>query len=130
MTEIEQLTEKCQRLEEALQREESAHSNTIDQRDQHEEALNQVYFLVTGLSPEWSNIWGQQQLIEEVDDAQTLLRNTIRQLEADCATMRVELQKIESLGRSYIRNSSVHELINKYAQKALNPPTPTKQPAE
>lgn len=49
----------------------------IDQRDRAEEALSQAYFLITGRSPEWSNLFGYDEALEEIDDAQQVLRKSI-----------------------------------------------------
>jgi len=46
----------------------------IDQRDSAEEALSQAYFLVIGRSPEWSNLFGHAEALEEIDDAQHTFR--------------------------------------------------------
>jgi hypothetical protein len=46
----------------------------IDQHDAAEEALSQAYFLVIGKSPEWSNVFGSAEALEEIDDAQRTLR--------------------------------------------------------
>jgi hypothetical protein len=59
---------------EYLAQEERAHLQTIDQRDRAEEALSQAYFLITGRSPEWSNLFGYDEALEEIDDAQKTLR--------------------------------------------------------
>ena len=50
---------------------------TIDQRDAAEEALTQAYYLITGRSPDWSSVWGFAECIEEIDEAQQLLRKLI-----------------------------------------------------
>lgn len=47
---------------------------TIGERDAAEEALSQAYFLITGRSPEWSNLFGNKEAIEEIDACQRLLR--------------------------------------------------------
>ena len=56
-------------LERELERhasiEEKAHLQTIDERDAAEEALSQAYYLITGHSPEWSNLFGHQEALPE-----------------------------------------------------------------
>jgi hypothetical protein len=64
--------------EDGLEHEERAHGETIDQRDAAEEALSQAYYLITGRSPEWSNVFGYSEALEEIDDAQRLLRQATR----------------------------------------------------
>lgn len=55
----------------------------IDERDAAEEALSQAYFLITGKSPEWSNIFGYKE-VEEIDDAQKLLRSSYDLIDPTC----------------------------------------------
>jgi hypothetical protein len=62
--------------------EEKAHLQTIDERDRAEEALSQAYYLVVGHSPEWSNLFGHQDALEEIDDAQRCFRSEIKALRA------------------------------------------------
>jgi hypothetical protein len=62
--------------------EEKAHLQTIDERDAAEEALSQAYFLVKGESPQWSNLFGHNEAIEEIDDAQKCWRAELAQLQA------------------------------------------------
>lgn len=47
-----------------------AHLQTIDERDAAEEALSQAYFLIKGQSPQWSNNFGHEEALEEIEDAQ------------------------------------------------------------
>lgn len=61
----------------ALAREEAAHERTIEQRDKAEEALSQAYYIITGRSPEWSNLFGTNEALEEIEDACALLRAAI-----------------------------------------------------
>jgi hypothetical protein len=58
--------------------EEKAHLKTIDERDAAEEALSQAYYLIKGESPEWSNLWGYKECLEEIDDALRCLRKGCR----------------------------------------------------
>ena len=54
----------------------------IDERDAAQEALSQAYYLITGRSPEWSNHFGYAEALEEIDDAQRLLRVSIPKQQA------------------------------------------------
>jgi len=74
---------RIRELELQAERDERAHLQTIDQRDAAEEALGQSYFLVTGRSPEWSNLFGHEQALGDIDDAQVTLRMRIRELEQE-----------------------------------------------
>jgi len=49
----------------------------IDERDDAEQALSHAYFLVTGRSPEWSNLFGHQDALGEIEDALIVLRKSI-----------------------------------------------------
>ena len=50
----------------------------IDERDLAEHAFSQAYYLITGKSPEWSNHFGYAEAIEEINDAQKLLRASVK----------------------------------------------------
>lgn len=54
----------------------------IQERDDAEEALSQAYYLVTGRSPEWSNHFGHKEALEEIDEAQRLLRDAAKRADA------------------------------------------------
>jgi hypothetical protein len=71
-----------------------AHLQTIDERDRAEEALSQAYFLVTGRSPEWSNLFGHDEAIEDIDDAQKSLRAEIKTLEAKNAALKARVEQL------------------------------------
>lgn len=49
----------------------------IDQRDRAEEALSQAYYLVIGRSPEWSNLFGHEEALEDINNAQKCLRAAV-----------------------------------------------------
>ena len=50
----------------------------IDERDAAEQALSQAYYLVTGRSPEWSNVWGHAECLEEIGDAVFILKQAVK----------------------------------------------------
>lgn len=58
-------------------KDERAYLQIIDERDAAQEALSQAYYLVTGRSPDWSSVWGINECLEEIDDAQQLLRKAV-----------------------------------------------------
>lgn len=70
--------------------EEKAHLQTIDERDQAEETLSQAYYLITGNSPQWSNNFGHEQALVDIDDAQRCLRAEIRSADAMAAQAKLE----------------------------------------
>jgi hypothetical protein len=45
----------------------------IDQRDMAEECINDIYFMMTGRSPEWSNLFGYGEALDELTVARQLL---------------------------------------------------------
>jgi hypothetical protein len=49
----------------------------IDERDAAEQALSQAYYLVTGRSPEWSNMFGHKEALDEIEDTLIILRKSI-----------------------------------------------------
>lgn len=50
---------------------------TIQERDDAEQALSQAYYLVIGRSPEWSNVFGHKEALQEIEDAVSLLKQSI-----------------------------------------------------
>jgi len=46
----------------------------IDQRDAAEECVSNIYFKVTGRSPEWSNNFGFAEALSDIEDAVNLLK--------------------------------------------------------
>jgi len=55
-------------MQRRLDREESDHGRTIDQRDAAEDALGRMFQAVTGRPAEWSSAWGYVDAIEEVEE--------------------------------------------------------------
>lgn len=50
----------------------------IDERDNAEEALSQAFYIVTGRSPEWSNLFHHNEALEEIKDAVSVLKQAAR----------------------------------------------------
>lgn len=69
-------------LKEATDAFDAAQEQLCTERDAAEEALSQAYYLITGKSPEWSNLFGHVQALEEIDDAQKALRSSLSQSRA------------------------------------------------
>lgn len=46
----------------------------VQKIDDAEQALSQMYYLVTGRSPQWSKSFGHQEALDEVKDAMALLK--------------------------------------------------------
>lgn len=64
-----------QRLDKALEQ-------AVCERDDAEKALSQAYYLITGRPPEWSNNFGHSHALADIDEAQTLLRNEVKERDA------------------------------------------------
>ena len=62
----------------AITSSDSALGQTVDQRDAAEEAVSEIYFRLLGRSPEWSNLFGFPQAIEEIVDAFDALRAQVK----------------------------------------------------
>ena len=60
---------EIERLTKELAREEAACGDVIDQRDAAEKALSDLFSMVTGRPPEWSNLFGYSEALDECDDA-------------------------------------------------------------
>ena len=52
--------------------------NVVSERDAAEEFASQIYFIVTGHSPEWSNTFGFEQAAQEIEDAINLLKQAAK----------------------------------------------------
>jgi Lar family restriction alleviation protein len=52
--------------------------NAVSERDAAEDAVSQIYFIVTGHSPEWSNTFGFEQAIQEIEEAINLLKQAAK----------------------------------------------------
>lgn len=50
----------------------------IGERDAAEECLSQMFYLVTGRSPEWSNKFGHAQALEDVGDVMAALKRAAK----------------------------------------------------
>ncbi|TCP06595.1 hypothetical protein [Caldimonas thermodepolymerans] len=69
-------------MQRRLDREESDHARTIDQRDAAEDALGRMFQAVTGRTAEWSSAWGYLDAIEEVEEHVATLATERDQLAA------------------------------------------------
>ncbi len=71
--------------------------DVLDQRDRAEEALSQAYYLITGRSPEWSNTFGHDEALEDIKDAQELLRKAAKPPAPVCEGDEYTRYKIDAL---------------------------------
>jgi hypothetical protein len=65
------------RLKQASVHDDVMLGETIGQREAAEEAISQAYFLMIGRSPEWSNKFGFTDALEDIEDAQSSLRQAL-----------------------------------------------------
>lgn len=61
-----------------MRQNERALEQAISERDAAEECLSQIYYLVTGRSPEWSNLFGHKEALEEIGDAVAALKGAVQ----------------------------------------------------
>jgi len=80
--ENERLRAEVEEMQRRLDREESDHGRTIDQRDAAEDALGRMFQAVTGRTAEWSSAWGYVDAIEEVEEHVATLATERDQLAA------------------------------------------------
>jgi hypothetical protein len=69
-------------MKEALEELEKSINQIIAERDEAEETVNELYSIVIGHAPEWSNNFDFDDAIEEVFEAHTLLCKSLRETEA------------------------------------------------
>lgn len=63
----------------------AALEKAVDERDSAEEAMSQAYYVVTGKSPEWSNLFGYEQANEEIADVVAVLKQVAKTATIDVA---------------------------------------------
>ncbi len=114
------------RLTREADREEIAHGDTIDQREEAEQAISQAYFLVIGTSPEWSQRVGYEQALDEIDAAQTLLRKSVASAEARANTAEAEVAtykrswaELSKINADIIKDRDTAETALKVMREAL-----------
>ena len=49
-------------------------SKAVKERDAAEEVISEIYFRIIGKSPEWSNLFGHRQAVEEIVEAFDIVR--------------------------------------------------------
>jgi len=77
------LSAEVRRLQSAATKEDARHEQTCKERDAAEEALSRAYVLIVGQSPEWSNNFGHQHALKEI-------QKTIGELQDENERMRAE----------------------------------------
>lgn len=99
----------------------SKEEQMMAERDDAEEAMSQAYYIVTGRSPEWSNMFGYKEALEEIEDALSVLRQTIKPLPTEVEMVELTAGDIEpgcifrplswSDGPSFITLASVRQTM-------------------
>lgn len=106
---------EVERLKAAAAKEYTAMDQLIDERDKAEETLSQAYYLITGNSPEWSNIFGHIEALEDIaDDAQSVLSQSLKTTEAERDTARAHAVKL--------REALAEKMWAEEAANSDNPP--------
>ena len=83
-------------------RDEKAMLQLIDERDAAEECLSQMYYLVTGNSPQWSNLFGHEHALEDVGNAVSVLKQSAKAAPDMLAALKqIEGEMRAGLGSSY-----------------------------
>jgi hypothetical protein len=70
--------ENIQTLKAEIRDGEKNDEQIIKERDDAQEAISHAYYLVTGRSPEWSNLFGYKEALEEIEDACYILRDAAK----------------------------------------------------
>ena len=53
-------------------------SQLVKERDAAEETISEIYFRIMGRSPEWSNLFGHQQAVEEIVETFDVVRACLK----------------------------------------------------
>ena len=67
--------EKCQRVQAQT---DAALLRAVGERDKAQEVVSQAYYLVTGRSPAWSDLFGYDEALEEIADAVSVLKQAAK----------------------------------------------------
>lgn len=68
------------KLLEEVARMERMEGQLVDERDAAEETIGQIYYLILGHSPEWSNFFGHKEAIEKIMEVVNLLKQSAKEL--------------------------------------------------
>lgn len=93
---------KCEHFKNALQathesdmrlidRTVKAESELIDERDEAQQALSQIYYIVFGQSAEWSNLYGIENAVEDITDSVNALKVGNLRIVAESKAHRTEV---------------------------------------
>lgn len=82
-------------LRRTAESEERAHGQTIDERDQAEEAMGEAYALVTGKQAEWSNLFGYNEANREIEFTLKERAEQIEKLQATLVGVRADAAQPE-----------------------------------
>lgn len=85
------------------------------------QALSHAYFLITGKSPQWSATWGINECLEEIDDAQKVLKKSL--LARHSPTEPQAPGEAEELAAAKLTLSAIYQ----YANDTLSGPMPPVQ---
>lgn len=83
-----ELQEEVERLKGELDREDSSHLETIDDRDAAEEAISRAYRLVVGHRPEWSSAFSFEDAVTEIDECLFVMKRDLKTANAELTRLR------------------------------------------
>lgn len=89
-----------------------------------DEALSQMYYLVTGRSPAWSQEFGYAEATQEVDDAQRLLRNKIKELQHDDGISKELNETFDAMGQIAELKATITSLESRLSEATARMRTP------
>ena len=88
----------------------------VTERDDAEQALSQAYYLIMGRAAEWSNTFGHEQALQDIDDAQAALRAQIRAAKEQEDRMVVKALNMAS--RETVRAEEYRSIARELADRA------------
>lgn len=100
------IAEQAAEIEWLKEQHETEMLKVIDQRDAAEECVSDIFFKVTGQSPEWSNKFEFSDALEEIEDVATTLRKSLSASLAQCKTLG---EALEPFAKAASRCEAWHE---------------------
>jgi len=109
------------------------------ERDAAEEAASHFHYLVTGASPEWSNLFGYAEAGEQITDCLNLLKTTVKNQMAELRAVKeerdeleVRLEAIEDLAQGLLSTKRLTDCLEEavlgiLAEADITPATPAEK---
>jgi len=97
---VEELENKLeQQIAELVKERDDEHrklEQAVDERDESQQAISQIYFIIFGRAAEWSNLFGVEAAVEEMTDGVNALKKALRESEASAAVLREALEQFKT----------------------------------